>query len=68
MLDKHLMEYQLSSHDSKMLTDIEDIRNFIMDTVKSSQSHNEICRCLEALTGHRVESSDEENKKWICKA
>jgi hypothetical protein len=22
---------------------------------------------LEALTGHRVESSDEENKKWICK-
>ena len=28
MLNKDLMEYQLSSHDSKMLADIEDIRKF----------------------------------------
>tara|TARA_Y100000310_G_scaffold301732_1_gene338466 strand:+ start:119 stop:325 length:207 start_codon:yes stop_codon:yes gene_type:complete len=67
MLNKHLMDYQLSSHDSKMLADIEDIRKFIMDEVRLSQNHNTICRCLEALTGHRVESSDEENKKWICR-
>jgi hypothetical protein len=38
-----------------------------MDEVRLSQNHNTICRCLEALTGHRVESSDEENKKWICR-
>ena len=61
------MEYQLSSDGSRMLADIEDIRKLIMDTVRLSQSHNEICRCLEALTGHRVDSSDEENKKWISK-
>ena len=67
MLNKDLMEYQLSSDSSRMLTDIEDIRKFIMDEVRLSQNHNTICRCLEALTGHRVESSDEENKKWICR-
>jgi|TARA_B110001454_G_scaffold194694_1_gene196435 hypothetical protein len=67
MLNKNLMEYQLSSDGSRMLADIEDIRKLIMDTVRLSQSHNEICRCLEALTGHRVDSSDEENKKWISK-
>ena len=57
----------MSSDGSRMLADIEDIRKLIMDTVRLSQSHNEICRCLEALTGHRVDSSDEENKKWISK-
>ena len=67
MLNKDLMEYQLSSHDSKMLADIEDIRKFVMDEVRLSQNHNTICRCLEALTGHRVESSDEKSKKRICR-
>jgi len=67
MLNKDLMEYQLASSGSRMLVDIEDIRKFVMDEVRLSQNHNTICRCLEALTGHRVESSDEENKKWICK-
>lgn len=67
MLNKDLMEYQLSSDSSRMLADVEDIRRFIMDEVRLSQNHNTICRCLEALTGHRVESSDETNKKWICR-
>ena len=62
------MDYQLSSHDSKILTDIEDIREFIIEEIRLSQNHNTICRCLESLTGHRVESSDEENKKWICRS
>ncbi len=66
MLDKALMDYQLSSEGSRMLADIEDIRNFVLKEVKLSQNHNMICRCLEALTGHRIESSDDENKKWIC--
>ena len=68
MLNKDLMDYQLSSNGSKMLVDIEDIRKYIIDTVKLCQNHNTICRCLESLTGHRVESSDEENKKWICRS
>ena len=67
MLNKNLMNYQLSSEGSKMLADIEDIRKFIIDEVRLSQNHNEITRCLEALTGHRTESSDEKNKKWICR-
>ena len=67
MLSKDLMSYQLSSEGGKMLVDIEDIREFIIDEVRSSQSHKDITRCLEALTGHRTESSDEENKKWICR-
>ena len=62
------MDYQLSSNGSKMLVDIEDIRKYIIDTVKLCQNHNTICRCLESLIGHRVESSDEENKKWICRS
>ena len=67
MLNKNLMEYQLSSKGSKMLADIEDIREFVVNEVRASQNHNEICRCLESLTGCRVESTDEENKKFICK-
>ena len=67
MLNKNLMNYQLSSDGAKMLVDIEDIRKFIMNEVRSSQSHRDITRCLEALTGYRTTSSDEENKKWICK-
>ena len=67
MLNKNLMEYQLSSKGSKMLADIEDIREFIINEVRASQNHNEICRCLESLTGCRVESTNEENKKFICK-
>ena len=66
MLNKDLMEYQLSSS-GKMLADIEDIRKFVIDRVRLSQSHSEITRCLETLTGYRTESSDEENKKWICR-
>ena len=66
-LNKDLMEYQLSSY-GETLAAIEDIRKFVLEEVRLSQNHNTICRCLEALTGHRVESSDEENKKWICKA
>ena len=66
MLNKDLMEYQLSSN-GKMLVDIEDIRDFVIDAIRLSQNHTEITRCLESLTGHRVESSDEENKKWICR-
>ena len=66
MLNKNLMEYQLSSKGSKMLADIEDIREFIINEVRASQNHNEICRCLESLTGCRVESTNEENKKFIC--
>ena len=67
MLSKALMKYQLSSDGSGMLADIEDIRDFIINEVRASQNHNEICRCLESLTGCRVESTDEENKKFICK-
>jgi len=67
MLNKNLMDYQLSSEGSKMLADIEDIRKFIMDEVKLSQNHKDITRCLEILTGYRTASSNEENKKWICK-
>ena len=67
MLNKNLMEYQLSSKGSKMLADIEDIREFVVNEVRASQNHNEICRCLESLTGCRVESTNEENKKFICK-
>jgi hypothetical protein len=67
MLNKALMEYQLSSDSSRILVDIEDIRDFVIKEVKSSQNHNEICRCLESLTGCRVESTNEENKKFICK-
>ena len=67
MLNKELMDYQLSSDGSRMLVDIDDIRKFVMDEVRLSQNHSTICRCLEAITGHRVESSDEENNKWICK-
>jgi hypothetical protein len=67
MLSKDLMNYQLSSKGGKMLVDIEDIREFIMDEVKSSQNHKDITRCLEALTGYGTKSSDEENKKWICR-
>tara|TARA_B100001964_G_scaffold210585_1_gene245130 strand:+ start:175 stop:378 length:204 start_codon:yes stop_codon:yes gene_type:complete len=67
MLNKNLMEYQLSSKGSKMLADIEDIREFIINEVRASQNHKDITRCLETLTGHRTESSDEENKKWICR-
>ena len=67
MLSKDLMNYQLSSENSKMLVDIEDIRNFIIDTIRLSESHKDITRCLEALTGHLTQSSDEENKKWICR-
>ena len=67
MLSKDLMNYQLSSEGSKMLVDIEDVRKFVIDEVRLSQNHNTICRCLEALTGHRVESSDEKSKKWICR-
>lgn len=66
MLNKNIMDYQLSS-EGKMLVDIEDIRKFIMDEVRLSESHRDITRCLEALTGYRTTSSDEENKKWICK-
>ena len=66
MLNKNLMDYQLSS-EGKMLVDIEDIRKYIIDEVKLSQSHNEICRCLESLTGYRIESSTEPDKKYICK-
>ena len=66
MLNKDLMKYQLSSN-GKMLVDIEDIRKFVIDEVRLSQSHQGITRCLEALTGYRTESSDEENKKWICR-
>jgi hypothetical protein len=66
MLNKNIMDYQLSS-EGKMLADIEDIRKFIMDEVRLSESHNEICRCLESLTGYRVESSAEPDKKFICK-
>jgi len=67
MLSRDLMKYQLSSEGSKMLVDIEDIRKFIIEEVTSSQNHNQICRCLESLTGCRVESTDEENKKFICR-
>jgi len=67
VLNKNLMEYQLSSKGSKMLADIEDIREFVVNEVRASQNHNEICRCLESLTGCRVESTNEENKKFICK-
>ena len=66
MLNKDLMEYQLSAN-GKMLVEIEDIRDFIIETIRLSQNHAEITRCLETLTGHRTESSDEENKKWICR-
>ena len=61
------MNYQLSSEGGKMLVDIEDIRKFVIDEVRSSQNHNMICRCLESLTGYRVESSPETDKKFICK-
>ena len=67
MLSKDLMSYQLSSEDSKMLVDIEDIRKFIIDEMRLSQSHKDITRCLEALTGYLTKSSDEENKKWVCR-
>ena len=67
MLSKDLMNYQLSSKGGKMLVDIEDIKKYIMDTIKLSENHTEITRCLEALTGYRTKSSDEENKKWICR-
>jgi len=60
------MKYQLSSKGSKMLVDIEDIRKFIIDEMRLSQSHKDITRCLEALTGYLTKSSDEENKKWVC--
>ena len=66
MLNKNLMEYQLSTKGSKMLVDIEDIRKFIIDEMRLSQSHKDITRCLEALTGYLTKSSDEENKKWVC--
>ncbi len=66
MLNRELMEYQLSSGGS-ILANIEDIREFVLDEIKSSSSHKEICRCLESLTGYRAESSNEENKKWIYK-
>ena len=66
MLNKNLMNYQLSS-EGKMLVDIEDIRKYIIDEVKLSQNHKDITRCLEILTGYRTASSNEENKKWICK-
>ena len=61
------MNYQLSSEGSKMLVDIEDVRKFVIDEVRLSQNHNTICRCLESLTGYRVESSSEADKKFICK-
>jgi len=67
MLSKDLMNYQLASEGGKMLADIEDIREFVVNEVRSSQSHKDITRCLETLTGYRTESSDEENKKWICR-
>jgi len=67
MLNKKLMDYQLSSEGSKMLVDIEDIRKFVMEEIILSQNHNEICRCLESLTGYRIESSTEPDKKFICK-
>ena len=67
MLSKDLMNYQLSSEGSKMLVDIEDVRKFVIDEVRLSQNHNTICRCLESLTGYRVESSSEADKKFICK-
>jgi len=67
MLNKDLMEYQLASNGSRMLSDIEDIRKFVMDEVRLCQNHNTICRCFESLTGCRVDSSDEQNKKWISR-
>ena len=67
MLNKDLMSYHLSSEGGKMLADIEDIRKFIMNELRLSQSHKDITRCLETLTGYRTESSNEENKKWICR-
>ena len=67
MLNKVLIEYQLSSKGSKLLVDIEDIRIFVIDEIRLSENHKDITRCLEALTGHLTQSSDEENKKWICR-
>jgi len=65
MLNKDLMDCQLSSNDSQMLADIEDIRQFVLDKIKASKSHVEITRCFETITGYGTSSSNEENKKWI---
>ena len=36
MLNKDLMDYQLSSDGSQMLADIEDIRQFVLVKIKAS--------------------------------
>ena len=59
------MDYQLSSKDSKMLADIEDIKEFVLDRLESSTNHVEITRCFESITGYGTSSSDEKDKKWV---
>ena len=61
---KTLLDYQLSSG-GKVSIPLETIREYIMEELQSTQSHQSICRVLETLTGFRVESTEDKDIKCI---
>jgi len=63
---KTLLEYQLSSEGSVNIP-IEVIREYIVEEMESTDSHKQICRVFEIMTGLRTDSTDEKDIKRITK-
>lgn len=52
-ISEALLEYQSSSN-GKMAIHIEDIRKFVLEEIRLTDSDNKICRAFESMTGHIV--------------
>ena len=52
-ISEALLEYQSSSN-GKMAIHIEDIREFLIEELKSTRDHTKLCRGFEALTGRII--------------
>jgi len=64
-INEALLEYQLSSN-GKIAVHVEDIREFLIEELKSTRDHNKLCRCFESLTGRIMNSlEDDEYMKVI---
>jgi len=61
---KTLLDYQLSSGGSVNIP-IETIREYVVEEMKSTESHKAICRVFEIMTGLRTDSTDEQDIKRI---
>ena len=61
---KKLLDYQLSSGGS-VNVNIEQIREYIVNRISIEESHQQICRAFETLTGYGTKSTDDPSVKEV---